>query len=241
MESTGKILNTPVSSSASVVERIINQLTEAIIAGELKPGDQIPTEMELASSLQVGRNSVREAINVLSHFGVVEIRRAEGTFVTSSFSKKMLDPMLYGLILQKDSAKDILELREVFDIGIMNVVIDLCTEETVADIRRAYGELEKSVMNPAADPQAVLDQDIAFHSVVNSSIHNRLVNEVAGYIDRITIPSRIQTMKMILENSHQKDFLNLHLGIVRMIESHESENVVAVVKEHYQYWRLIEK
>ena len=52
-------------SSKSVVQIIIDRLTGAIIEGELKPGDKIPTEPELAEELQVGRNSVREAIRIL--------------------------------------------------------------------------------------------------------------------------------------------------------------------------------
>ena len=57
--------------SESVVQQIIDSLVEAMIRKELKPGDQIPTEMELAERLGVGRNSVREAIKILVYFGVL--------------------------------------------------------------------------------------------------------------------------------------------------------------------------
>ena len=46
----------------SVVQTVVDSITKAIISGELKPGDKIPTEMELAESFGVGRNSIREAI-----------------------------------------------------------------------------------------------------------------------------------------------------------------------------------
>ncbi len=238
MEKSGSLLNTPLGNTGSVVERIIHQLTEAIISGELKPGQQIPTEMELNSALHVSRNSIREAIKVLTHFGVFEIRRAEGTFVSNRFNKRMLDPMLYGLILQKDSAKDILELREVFDIGILKLVIDLYADTAKTAIKEAYDKLESAITCSHPDAQEVLNADIAFHGVITSSIHNKLLDEVAGYIDRITIPSRILTMQMILDTNHQLDFLNLHTEIVKIIENKESEQVMSVVKEHYQFWRI---
>ena len=66
----------------SVVEQIVDNITNAIINGELKPGDKIPTENELCTSMGVGRNSVREAIKILGAYGVINIKRAEGTFVT---------------------------------------------------------------------------------------------------------------------------------------------------------------
>ena len=74
--------------SESVVQQIIDSLVDAMIRKELRPGDQIPTEMELAEKLGVGRNSVREAIKILVYFGVLEIRRAEGTYVCEGFSSR---------------------------------------------------------------------------------------------------------------------------------------------------------
>lgn len=61
-------------NSESVVQQVINCLTDAIIHKELRPGDKIPTEMELAQTLGVGRNSIREAIKILVYLGVLEIR-----------------------------------------------------------------------------------------------------------------------------------------------------------------------
>ena len=68
-------------NSKSMVQIVIDRITGAIIDGELKPGDQIPTEPELSSLFNVGRNTVREAIRILVAYGVLEIRRAEGTFI----------------------------------------------------------------------------------------------------------------------------------------------------------------
>ena len=81
----------------SVVQSVINRLTDAIKNGELKPGDKMPSEIELAESLGVARSSVREAIKILSYLGVLESKRAEGTFVCEGFSESMIDPMVYGI------------------------------------------------------------------------------------------------------------------------------------------------
>lgn len=64
-----------------VVWNVIDQLTQAMTMGKLRPGDKIPTETELSESLQVSRNSVREAVKILVAYGILEIRRAEGTFI----------------------------------------------------------------------------------------------------------------------------------------------------------------
>ncbi len=69
-------------ANKSVVERITDQITNAIINGELKPGDKIPTEVELCESFGVGRNSVREAIKVLEAYGVLEIKTCRWNIYT---------------------------------------------------------------------------------------------------------------------------------------------------------------
>ena len=78
----------------SVVTKIVDNITNAIINGELKPGDKMPTEAELADSMGVGRNSVREAVKILEAYGVDHIRRAEGTFVSQEYDRKMVYPVL---------------------------------------------------------------------------------------------------------------------------------------------------
>ena len=88
----------------SLVQRIINKITDSIVAGELKPGDKLPTEMELIAAFGVSRNTVREAIRTLIAYGVVEIRRPEGTFICDGFSNKMINPILYRIILQKEDS-----------------------------------------------------------------------------------------------------------------------------------------
>ena len=60
---------------------ILHMITDNILAGNLKPGDKLPTEFELAESLGVGRNSVREAIKMLHSLGVVEVKMGAGTFI----------------------------------------------------------------------------------------------------------------------------------------------------------------
>jgi len=118
--------------SESVVQRVINCLTDAMISGELKPGDQIPTEPELASSLGVARTSIREATKILTYLGVLECKRAEGTFVANGFSESMIDPMVYGVILNGDDGfEDLMELREMMEAGMMRLALRKEDEEGI--------------------------------------------------------------------------------------------------------------
>ena len=68
----------------------LNMITDDILSGNLKPGDKLPTENELAESLGVGRNSVRKAIKMLSSFGVIEVKMGAGTYIAESMHGSIL-------------------------------------------------------------------------------------------------------------------------------------------------------
>ena len=101
----------------SVVDQVMDGIISQIIDGTLHPGDKLPTEMELCKQFGAGRNSVREAVKKLQAYGILYIKRADGTFVSENYNQKMLDPMLYSIILQKNSWQEFVELRSVIDIG----------------------------------------------------------------------------------------------------------------------------
>lgn len=71
----------------------------------------------------VARSSVREAIKILTYLGVLESKRSEGTFVGDGFKESMIDPMIYGIILNQDSFENLMELREMTETGIMRMTI----------------------------------------------------------------------------------------------------------------------
>ena len=83
-------LEFPVIRNTSVVDSVKDWITDQMIKGNLRPGSKLPTEAELSQRLGVGRNSVREAIKQMEAYGVLYIKRAEGTFVAEQFDPKML-------------------------------------------------------------------------------------------------------------------------------------------------------
>ena len=117
----------------SVVQQVINKITDSIISGELKPGDRLPPELELIEAMQVSRNTLRSAVQTLRAYGVLEVRRPEGTFVCESANPQILNPMLYSILLhEQESFQDVVGLRQMIDMGVSKLVLQqgLTEEET---------------------------------------------------------------------------------------------------------------
>lgn len=220
----------------SVVNQVVKQITDSIIAGDLKPGDKLPTEPELCENFGIGRNSVREAIKILEAYGVVYIKRAEGTFVNDSYNHKMLDPMLYGILLDKNLRIDIIQVRKVLDTGMLYQIISMITDEKMDKIQQEFENLKTVVLGEGVAAKQVLQADVDFHRALVESTGNPILCNIHEYVDRITTPSREKTVELVLEKNQAEKFILLHQKIINLLLEKNYQNIESVLAEHYQFW-----
>ncbi|MBQ9059108.1 MAG: FadR family transcriptional regulator [Atopobiaceae bacterium] len=97
--------------SRNISEVIIDRIVNSILSGELRPGEKLPPEDEFAERLGVGRSSIREAMKILEAMGIVEIRRADGTYIVDEFTEQMMNPLLLGMLMAEKSSEDICEFK----------------------------------------------------------------------------------------------------------------------------------
>lgn len=231
-------MNTSENKKTSAVAYVVDCIINEIISGELHPGDRILTEPELSAKYGVGRNSVREAIKQLQAFGILFIKRADGTFVTESYNQAMLDPMLYGLILKKRDWSDFVQLRAVIDIGTLHVALDNPdVGQIVPRLRNLIEEIGMEMNGPEPSVDRILELDLEFHQSIARVINNPQIDTLTNYITRMTVPSRRETVHIWLESGQIKKFLDLHRQIVDVIEKNDASRVKQAVEEHYVLWK----
>lgn len=231
----------PINNS-SVVQQVIDSLTNAMINGQLKPGDQIPTEVELAESFGVGRNSIREAIKILVSYGVLEIRRAEGTFVCDGFSQTMLNPLLYSIILQKDSSYNSLtELREIIEAGVVRLAIEKYDQNDIELLKCKFDILMNLLEKKEPDIQAIFDADVDFHKKTAEIGHNPLVENIHSLVCTLTAGSMLQTITNVIKRGGADYLIKAHKRIYEVIEKKEISSVDDVLRYSYFYWKDIYK
>ena len=223
----------PIDNS-SVVQRVIDRLTRAMINKNLHVGDRIPTEIELATSFGVGRNSVREAIKILAAFGVLEVRRPEGTFVTSNFSDKMLDPLLYGIILDESNSTDSLkDLREWIDWGILRLAVVKADESDIAALEESFADLESALDDN--DINKIFEADNAFHLALNNAAHNSLFLKIAELIRTLTSELRLRTIKSMTELDKLNEMKTVHKIFLDAVKNHSADVSLDIVVNSYFY------
>ena len=212
--------------SKSVVQTIVDSITKAIIAGDLKPGDKIPTEMELAESFGVGRNSIREAIKILVYYGVLEIRRAEGTFVCDGFNKIMIDPMVYGVILhQSQDYVNLMELREMMEVGVMRLAIIKYNEEDFNKLGEKLQVLKEEIEKGPSNVENVFIADNVFHDTVSEMGHNPIVDRINNVVREMTYKMRYSSVKNMLESGRGEELYKAHEKIYKKICDRDMTNL----------------
>ena len=221
-------------NNESVVQRVINCLTDAMISKELKPGDKIPTELELAESLGVGRNSIREAIKILVYLGVLEIRRAEGTFVCEGFSESMIDPMIYGIILDKDDSYDnLMELREMVEAGVVQLAMAKYNEQDMKNLEEKLEAMKREIEKGPQNTQAAFDADNNFHDAVSQMGHNPLVEKINRVVRMLTYAVRLETVTHMIESGRGEELYEAHEKICRMLKNQDKRNISQNIRDTY--------
>ena len=227
--------------SESVVQQIIDSLVEAMIRKELRPGDQIPTEMELAESLGVGRNSVREAIKILVYFGVLEIRRAEGTYVCEGFTETMIDPIIYGIILDKAGSYEyLMELREIMEAGVMKLAMENAKEEEFRELRIQLDRMRREIEIGPENVDRVFQEDNEFHSIITSMGHNPLVQKIEAVVRTLTHSMRYETVKAMVESGRGQELYEAHAKLLAILESKDETDLNENVRNTYFVNEFIE-
>jgi GntR family transcriptional repressor for pyruvate dehydrogenase complex len=154
--------------SRKLSDAVYRQLVSLISSGELKPGDKIPSERELAADMGISRQSIREALNRAEVMRLIEVRQGEGSFILSSVNESLKPPLT--LIMEK-------EVERIFDfLEIRKLVEGWCAEkaavEATADELENMQEILDKMKKVAAKDKQWEAMDLALHLSFAKATHN---------------------------------------------------------------------
>ena len=151
----------------------------------------------------------------------------------------MLDPMLYGILLQGSFSEDVVLLRKVLDIGILHSVMYTVTEDQLQSLSDLLEHLRTLVFAPRPDMDAIFDADVQFHMEITRFTGNEMLYSIYSYVDRITRPSRDHALQMILDQDEKNTFIDLHEKIITLIREKQFDEIETTLTNHYQFWNQV--
>lgn len=216
----------------SVVEQIIETFKQSLIRGQLKPGQKLPSELELSQQLGVGRSAVREAMKVMQALGVITIRQGDGTYVVDEPSPTLLSPLVFAVMLESGMNLELFELRYMVQVGYTELAAQNATENDMELMKTAAKQLEDQVEKSKDDVELMTHLDLGFHFAVLDATHNPLVIKIGRTVEELFF-STIQSA--LLSNI---DFaLDSHRKIINAIYSKDPQHIREAIDYSLIRWK----
>jgi GntR family transcriptional repressor for pyruvate dehydrogenase complex len=152
-------------------ELLVGRLRAHVLEAQLKAGDRLPPERQLAEDLSVSRASVRQALVALEVQGLIEIRHGGGSFLL----KDDLNPVPFAQVLDlRRRLPDILDAREALEVKLAELAAERHSGEDLAAIEAALAVMAKGITEEGTGAEG----DAAFHSAVTAAAHSPLLAHI---------------------------------------------------------------
>jgi GntR family transcriptional repressor for pyruvate dehydrogenase complex len=210
----------------AVTDEAIVKIKDMLLSGELKPGDRLPPEKELSDRLGLSRNSLREAVKALSLIRVLDVRRGDGTFVTSLEPHLLLEAMAFVVELHQD--RSTLELFEVRRILEPRAAAMATERATPADLARLAAMLDD--VGPNTSVEDLVAHDVTFHGLIAELSGNTYLSTLLESLTGRTLRARI--WRGMTEDRSVERTLAEHRGIVDAMTARNVDMVQAWTTLH---------
>jgi len=170
----------------AVTDDAIEKIKAMIVSGELAPGDRLPPEKELSERLGLSRSSLREAVKALEVIRVLDVRRGDGTYVTSLEPHLLLAAISFVVDMHDDdSMLEIFAVRRMLESQATGLAATLGTDEQIVELQREVDGIDASV-----SIEELVDHDIRFHRDIVAMAGNAYLASLIEHLSSQTVRAR---------------------------------------------------
>jgi GntR family transcriptional repressor for pyruvate dehydrogenase complex len=217
-----------VVNRSTLSEEIAARLLDLIRAEQLRPGDKLPAERDLAAAMHVSRPVLREALRALAIMNVVEIRQGAGTYITALEPQALISHLDFVLSKDPVALAQVIETRRIVEGGNVRLAAARVTDEQLAGLRTLVRELRGAV----GDADRFSTLDIAFHDAVCEAAGNFLLAQLMQIINTLAKVSRERTGA---GRAARERALADHDAILRALEARDPDAAEAAMTAHLDH------
>jgi GntR family transcriptional repressor for pyruvate dehydrogenase complex len=211
----------------SLADEAIERIRGFVQSGRFPPGSKLPPEQELAAELGISRSPVREAVKALSLARVLQIRRGDGTYVTSLAPGLLLEGLGNAVALMHGgSVLELTEVRRLLEPAATGLAATRITTEQLDEVRQLLDAMQETVDN--IERLTVLDA--AFHRAVITATGNETLTTLLDGISSRTLRARIWRGTVDRGVTHLT--LAQHTAIYNALANHDAEVATAAALMH---------
>ncbi len=222
---------TPIKTKR-LYEEIVEQIKRLLTDGNLKPGDRLLPERDMAEQFQVSRASVREAIRTLEMLGIIDIRPGEGTFIRDTDTDDIIRPLAMFLAVERSSLLDMFEMRRIFETATAGLAAQRASEEELDQIEAMLENMRERLN--VQDPAKGEEFDAAFHYAVAEATHNSLLTKLFKTVSEEFAKANSVARRQLYQSGEEnaQKIIDQHAEIVAAIRSRSPEVASAAMLSH---------
>lgn len=209
-----------------VYEEVAKQI-ERLILAKLKPGDKLPSERELAETLQVSRSSIRDAIRGLELMGLVEPRQGAGTIVREPASEASPNPFASALERRRELVGELLDFRKMLEPPLAARAASHATPEEISEMEEILQRQEQKQIRG----EAAIAEDAEFHYNIALASGNSVVLKVLDILMDLLRDTRERSLQV--EGRAQKSLAG-HRRILAAIKRRDAEAAKSAMRRHIE-------
>ncbi|GAA1981050.1 FadR/GntR family transcriptional regulator [Microbacterium pumilum] len=210
----------------AVTDEAIQKIREMITSGDLGPGDRLPPEKELSERLGLSRNSLREAVKALEVIRVLDVRRGDGTYVTSLEPRLLLEAMSFVVDLHTDrSVLEIFGVRRILEPAAAALAARQLSPETSARLEHLMDETDA-----VAGVEDLVEHDLEFHQAIVEASGNEYLSRLVESMSSATVRARI--WRGITQQGATDRTIAEHRGILDALQRGDSRLAEALMLTH---------
>ena len=201
----------------AVTDEAIEKLKEMIVSGQLRPGDRLPREADLATDLGLSRSSLREAVRALSLVRILDVRQGDGTYVSSLAADTLLDALGFIVEFHHDaSVLELLEVRRILEPAASARAATRIDDEALAELEQV---LNRSTLDSSVED--LVKNDLEFHRAIAVASGNTVL---ASLIENLSGPTqRARVWRGITQEGALARTLAEHRAIFDAIRAHDPD------------------
>jgi DNA-binding FadR family transcriptional regulator len=215
----------PIRPKERLFQEIVEHVQAQILSGELKPGDRIPAERELATHFRVSRAAVREAIKSLAEKGLVDVHVGRGTYVASLTTDHVVESMSLLLRDVRNTPEHLQEAREILEVPVARLAARHRTAEHLERMRA----LLKAMEAQRHMTRAFIDADSDFHYELARASGNPVLEIVSRTLLTML---RSERVFMVGFRDEIHGAIRSHARILAAVEAQDGERAAAAMAEH---------
>lgn len=210
----------------TLAEQAAERLIDLIRQNRYVPGDKLPTETELSELLEVGRNTVREAVRILVSRNIVTVRQGSGTFISEKQGVAD-DPFGFSLVEDRRKlTKELIQVRVMLEPQIAALAAQNAEKEDIEKLQEILLEVERLI--DAKEDYS--EQDVAFHAQIANCAHNSVMSNLVPVISR-----GVFVFAKEVKSTEYKQTLISHRAIFRAIQNHQPVEAERAMQYHLLY------